>query len=131
MLHVTSCFNRILPAILLIHKTSQVFKMLKLNLFMSVKNLWRMISRHNKMFSIKTMTMICLLNQEIDTPSDNCNHLDTHVYENQDDILIHASNLSHTFALPQFMAQPNCEAWIPLTLQMRYQLPTKSPVITP
>ena len=27
----------------------------------------------------------------------------------QDDILIHAANLSNTFALPQFMAQHNCE----------------------
>ena len=29
--------------------------------------------------------------------------------KNQDDILIHATNLSHTFALPQFMAQHNYE----------------------
>ena len=50
-----------------------------------------------------------LLNQEIDTPSDNLNHQDTHVCENQDDILIHATNLSHTFALPQFMTHHNCE----------------------
>ena len=50
-----------------------------------------------------------LLNQEIDTQSYNLNHQDTHVCENQDDILIHASNLIHTFALPQFMVQHNCE----------------------
>ena len=37
-----------------------------------------------------------LLNQEIDTPSGNLNFLDTHVCENQDDILIHATNLSHS-----------------------------------
>ena len=54
-----------------------------------------------------------LLNQDIDTPSDNLNHQDTHVCENQDDILIHASNLSHTFALPQFMAQYNYEVLKP------------------
>ena len=48
-------------------------------------------SQHNDLF---------LLNQEIDTPSDNLNHQDTHVCENQDDLLIHATNLSHTFALP-------------------------------
>ena len=29
--------------------------------------------------------------------------------ENQDDILIHAINLSNTFALPQFMELHNCE----------------------
>ena len=50
-----------------------------------------------------------LLNQEIDTPSDNLNSQNTHVCENLDDILIHATNLSHTFALPQFMAQHNYE----------------------
>ena len=50
-----------------------------------------------------------LLNQEIDTPPDNLNHHDTHVCKNQDDILIHATNLSHTFTLPQFMAQHNYE----------------------
>ena len=50
-----------------------------------------------------------LLNQEIDTPSDNLNFQDTHGCENQDDTLIHATNLSHIFALPQFMAQHNYE----------------------
>ena len=50
-----------------------------------------------------------LLNQEIDTPSDNLNSQNTHVCENLDDILIHATNLSQTFALPQSMAQHNCE----------------------
>ena len=50
-----------------------------------------------------------LLNQEIDTPSDKLNSQNTHVCENLDDILIHATNLSHTFALPQFMAQHNYE----------------------
>ena len=55
-----------------------------------------------------------LLNQEIDTPSDNVNHQDTHVSENQYDILIHATNLSHTFELPQFMAQHNYEGLKPI-----------------
>ena len=52
---------------------------------------------------------LLLLNQEIDTPSNSVNHQDTHVCENQDAILIHATNLIHTFALPQFMAQQNNE----------------------
>ena len=60
-------------------------------------------------FSSQHNNDLFLLSQEIDTPSDNPNHQDTHVCENQDDILIHATNLSHTFALPQFMAQHNCE----------------------
>ena len=52
-----------------------------------------------------------LLNQEIDTSSENLHHQDTHVCEkqDQDDFLFQATNLSHNFALPQFMAQHKCE----------------------
>ena len=50
-----------------------------------------------------------LLQNEIDSPNDNPNHYGIHTCEIQDDILIHAANLSNTFALPQFMAQHNCE----------------------
>ena len=50
-----------------------------------------------------------LLQNEFDAPNDNLNHHDTHKCEIQDDILIHATNLSNTFALPQFMAQHNSE----------------------
>ena len=50
-----------------------------------------------------------LLRKEIDAPNGNLNHQDTHNCENQDDILIHATILSHTFALPQLMAEHNCE----------------------
>ena len=50
-----------------------------------------------------------LLPKEIDAPNGNLNHEDTHNCENQDDILIHATILSHTFALPQLMAEHNCE----------------------
>ena len=59
---------------------------------------------------------LSLLNQEIDTPSDNLHHQDTHVCEkkDQDDLLIHATNLSHNFALPQFMAQHKCEDQKPI-----------------
>ena len=51
-----------------------------------------------------------LLQQKIDAPYDNLSHQDTHVYEKQDQdaFLIHAIN-SHNFAVPQFMAQHNCE----------------------
>ena len=54
--------------------------------------------------------------QEIDTLSDNLSHQDTHVCEKQgqDDFLIHATNLSHNSALPQFMAQHNCEDLKPI-----------------
>ena len=50
-----------------------------------------------------------LLQKEIDAPSDNLNHQDTHVCENkdQDDFLIHTTILQYNFALPQFMAQHN------------------------
>ena len=50
-----------------------------------------------------------LLQNEIDPPNDNPDHYDIHTCENQDDILIHATNLSNIFELPQFMAQNNCE----------------------
>ena len=50
-----------------------------------------------------------LLQKELDAPNDNLNHYDIHTCENQDDILIHATNLSNIFALPQFMAQHTCE----------------------
>ena len=66
-----------------------------------------------------------LLQKEIDAPNGNLNHQDTRNCENQDDILLHATILSHTFALPQFMAQHNCEdlkttdnpSTVPTTLQ--------------
>ena len=50
-----------------------------------------------------------LLQKEFDALNDNPNHYDIHTHVNQDDILIHATNLSNTFALPQMMAQHNCE----------------------
>ena len=51
-----------------------------------------------------------LLQKEIDGPYDNLSHQETHVCEEQGqyDLLIHATNLSHNFALPQFMVQHNC-----------------------
>ena len=64
-----------------------------------------------------------LLQKEIDASHDNISHEDTYVYEEQDQdvILIHATILSHTFALPQFMDQHNCE----------YQDPTDTPSKVP
>ena len=62
-------------------------------------------------FSVQHDYALFPLNQEIDTPSDNLSHQDTHICERQgqDDFLIHATDLSHNFALPQFRAQHNCE----------------------
>ena len=54
-----------------------------------------------------------LLQKEIDAPKGNVNHQETYICVNQDDILIHATNLSHTFALPQFMVQHNYEGLNP------------------
>ena len=62
-----------------------------------------------------------LLQNEIDAPNDNPDHYAIHTCEIQDDILIHATNLSNTFALAQFMAQHNCE----------YQDPTYDPSAVP
>ena len=49
-----------------------------------------------------------LLQNEIDAPNHNPDHYDIHTCETKDDILIHATNLSNTFALTKFMAQHNC-----------------------
>ena len=67
-------------------------------------------------FSVQHDYDLFLLKQEIDTPSDNLNHQDTHVCEKQgqDEFLIHATDLRHNFALPQFMAQHNCEDLKPI-----------------
>ena len=62
-----------------------------------------------------------LLQKELDAPNDNPDHYNFHTCENQDDILIHATNLSNTFALPQFMAQHTCE----------HQEPTDDPIALP
>ena len=60
------------------------------------------------MFSVHEYDLF-LLDQGIDTSSDNLIFQNTHVCENEDVIIIHVTNLSHTFALPQFMAQCNYE----------------------
>ena len=67
-------------------------------------------------FSVQHEYDLSLLIQEIYTPSDNLNHQDTHVCEKQgqDDFLIHATDLSHNFALPQFMAHHNWEDLEPI-----------------
>ena len=72
-------------------------------------------------FSAHHKYELFLLQKEFDAPNDNLNHHDIHNWENQDDILIHATNLSNTFALPQFMAQHNCG----------YQEPTNDPRAVP
>ena len=53
-------------------------------------------------FSVQHDDDLFLLNQKIDTPSDNLNHEDTLVCEKQgqDDFLIHATDLGHNFSLP-------------------------------
>ena len=58
-----------------------------------------------------------LLQKEIDAPHDNFNH---HGFEEQDQdvILTHATILSHTYALPQFMDQHNYEGQDPTDTQI-------------
>ena len=69
-----------------------------------------------------------LLQKEFDAPNDNPDHYDIHTCEIQDDILIHATNLSNTFALPKFMA---VETRNPLMIQVQYQPLPKLHVIIP
>ena len=61
-----------------------------------------------------------LLQKEIDAPHEDLSHQATHVFEEQD-ILSHATILSHTFALPQFIDQHNYE----------YQDTTGTPITVP
>ena len=61
-----------------------------------------------------------LLQKEIDAPNDNLNHYSCEE-QDQDVILTHATILSHTCALPQFMDQHNYE----------YQEPTVTPSAVP
>ena len=62
-----------------------------------------------------------LLQKELDAPNINLNHYNFHTCENQVDILIHATNLSNIFALPQFMVQHTCDD----------QEPTDDPIAVP
>ena len=62
-----------------------------------------------------------LLQKELDAPNNNLNHYNFHTCENQDDILIHTTNLSNIFPLPQFMAQHTCDD----------QEPTDDPIAVP
>ena len=55
---------------------------------------------------------LSLLNQEIDTPSENLSHQDSHDCEklcHDYPLFIQAANLSLSFALPHFMEQHNTE----------------------
>ena len=73
-----------------------------------------------------------LLQKVIDAPHDNLNHHVPHAFEEQDQdtIVTHATILSHTFALPQFMDQHNCEDQEPTDTPSTIPPLSKSPVIT-
>ena len=79
-------------------------------------------------FSVQHDYDLFLLNQQIDTPPDNLNHQDMHVCEKQgqDAFLIHATDLSHNFALPQFMAQHNCEDLKPIDTPITFSTFTQA-----
>ena len=70
-----------------------------------------------------------LLQQEIDVPHENLNHHAPHDCDEQDQdtILTHATILSHTFALPQFMDQLNYDDQeptdTPSTIPTAFQAP--------
>ena len=137
--HVTICFIWILPAFDLNYKTTQLLKALNLNLFLILKTYfnWTLPMPQSQDTSSIEIDFVSesigqldnanlsptdiflehhdyelfLLQEEIDAPYDNLSHQETHVCEKQgqDDLLIHGTNLSHNFALPQFMAQHYCE----------------------
>ena len=107
---VTICFTWIHPVFHLNYNTTQVLIVLKLSFFLNQKDNWIIPSIHQQIFFSEHHDYeLFLLQKEFDAPNDNPNHYDIHTCENQDDILIHATNLSNIFALPQFMAQHTCE----------------------
>ena len=62
----TSCDHRIIPALQLNHKTTQLLEVLKLSLFLNLKTYFNWIlsvshhkPHHQEMFSLSTMTMKC------------------------------------------------------------------------
>ena len=130
--HVSISFIWILPAFHLNYKTTQLLKVLNLNLFLILKTYfnWILPVSHLKThpalkWNLLSPTDVFLehhdyelfvLQKEIDAPYDNLGHQETHVCEKQcqDEFLIHATDLSHNFALPQFMAQHNCEDLKPI-----------------
>ena len=88
---------------------------------------------HHMCFSVQHNSDLLLLNQEIGTPSNNLNHQDTHVCEKQgqDDFLVHATELTHNFALPKFISKHWCEDMKPIDTPSRFSSLPKLPEITP
>ena len=60
-----------------------------------------------------------LLQKDLDAPYDNLNHQDTHIYrkQNQDDILIHVTNLSTLLNYPNLWHNATVKTWNQLRLQ--------------
>ena len=104
--HVTTCFTSSHPAFHLNYKTTQVLIEF---LPESEGQLDHTNLSPTDVFSEHNDYELFLLQNEIDAPNDNPDHYEINTCEIQDDMLIHATNLSNTFALPQFMAQHSCE----------------------
>ena len=147
---MTTSFIWIIPVLHLTYKTTQLLKVLNLSLFLILKAYvsWILCVSSQATCNIETISLpefegqldytnlsptdvfsghhdyeLFLLQKEINAPHDNLSHQGTHVYEEQDQdvILTHATILSHTFALPQFMDQHKCED----------QEPTDTPITVP
>ena len=110
--HVTIYFIWILLAFHLTYKTPQV---LKLNLFLILRNLWKVTIFHQQMFSLYNMTMTwsysikrLIVHRTISTIRTLCEK------QGQDKFLIHDTDRTHNFALSQFMPQHNCEELRPI-----------------
>ena len=130
---MTSCFIWILWSIHLIHKISEMLKVLKLNFFLNLEDNWTMPTFHQQMFSMNTITMICSYSTKRLIPHLTISTFRTsHVCENLDHILIHATNLSHAFALPQFMVYHDYEDLmppdIPSTVPTTFQASSDQPL---
>ena len=74
---------------------------------------------------------LVLLQNEIDAPNDNPDHYDIHTCENQDDILIHATNLSNTLHYSNLLHNTTLNTRIPLMIQLQHQPLPKLQLIIP
>ena len=102
--------------------------MLRLNLFLSEGYLNHANLSQTDVFHNHHDYELFLLNQEIDTPSDNLSHQESHDCEKlcQDDpFFTHATDFSLTFTLPHFMPQHNCEEMKPTDAPIRVPTITK------
>ena len=93
--------------------SSQDTSSIETGFFLILRNLWNVTNLHQQMFSVYNMTMTCPYSIKRLILHLTISIIRT-LMQDQDDFLIHATNLSHNISLAQFMAQHNCEDLKPI-----------------